>query len=303
MLRLPPLCLLPLLAAACEGPDLSQSWEIDRLRILAVKAEPAEPGPGDVVTFDALVLDPEDRGLTVMWFACLATDADDYGCGLDMSGLGDLEALLDGVTDPSQLTPEQVEELYAAMEAAGLMGVSPYFPPTYTIPEDILDGLSEAERQEGLNLMVTLMAIPDDATSDADMELAYKRVPVSDAATPNQNPDIVAFKVNDSEMLSGMAAQVTAGTEISLEPILSDTSVESYKYLSSAGEAESRTEEPYFVFYMEQGEMDPNYSIFPESTVQWAAPATPAEGTTWVWTVVQDRRGGMGWWAQELAFQ
>ena len=40
---------------ACSRIEVSESWQIDRLRILAIAAEPAEPRPGDTVRFRSLV--------------------------------------------------------------------------------------------------------------------------------------------------------------------------------------------------------------------------------------------------------
>ena len=39
---------LTLSAAGCGGSDLAQEWQLDRLRILAVRAT-GEPRPGDTV--------------------------------------------------------------------------------------------------------------------------------------------------------------------------------------------------------------------------------------------------------------
>jgi len=293
--------LLGMVLPACERPDLSEAWMIDRLRVLAVQATPAEPRPGETVTFSALVSNPSGADVAVLWFACLASSADDYGCATDMSALGDLGALLEGLSDPSQLTPDEMAELYEEMQAAGLIGVDPFLPPTYTIPADILDGLTDEERAEGLNLMLTLMAIPSDATSDADMEMAYKRVPVSDAETPNQNPEIVRLRVDDQDVKAGFDAVIPAGATVTLEPVISETSIEEYVYVTSTGEEEARTEEPYFTFFVTGGELDPSYSLYPHGAVTYTAPATL--GAVDAWVVAQDRRGGMTWWSQSLTIQ
>ena len=57
---------LALSAAGCGGSDLAQEWQLDRLRILAVRATPAEPRPGDTVTFDRLLYVPPDTTLETL---------------------------------------------------------------------------------------------------------------------------------------------------------------------------------------------------------------------------------------------
>ena len=52
------------LLSGCAGSDLPQEWFLDRTRILAVSATPAEPRPGDTVTFQALTWSEEgEEGL------------------------------------------------------------------------------------------------------------------------------------------------------------------------------------------------------------------------------------------------
>ena len=75
---------LALSAAGCGGSDLAQEWQLDRLRILAVRATPAEPRPGDTVTFDRLLYVPPDTTLeTVTWFGCIPDGSVGFGCEFD----------------------------------------------------------------------------------------------------------------------------------------------------------------------------------------------------------------------------
>ena len=82
-----PLLAAGLLCGGCTTQDLSSSWMIDRLRILAVRPEPAEPAPGDVVSFEALIVDPQGDPEMTIWFGCLSDEAEVMGClgqmGLD----------------------------------------------------------------------------------------------------------------------------------------------------------------------------------------------------------------------------
>ena len=42
----------------CVANQLSQSWQLDRLRVLGAQVEPAEPRPGETVSFTSLVYTP-----------------------------------------------------------------------------------------------------------------------------------------------------------------------------------------------------------------------------------------------------
>ncbi len=271
-------------AAACTTVELSQSWQIDRLRVLAVAAEPAEPRPGDNVTFRSLVVSPDVPVAATIWFACLLAEGD-YGCDVD-------PALLDGLSSAEDLDPAGLE----ALTEAGLIGAEPYWPPTWTVPTDALDELTEAERIEGLTAMVNLTAIPEgDAVDEADLELAYKRVPVSEAATPNHNPELLGIQVDGRDIADGTTVTVDVGQPYTLTVQLADGAVESYTFIDDAGAVETRDEEPYFSWYLQEGSFDQTYDLYPSLEATWYAPETPASDEGTIWVVARDRRGGMGW--------
>ena len=53
-----------LMSMGCSALEMAQSWQLDRLRILAAKAEPAEPKPGDEVRFTSLIFTPEEQSFS-----------------------------------------------------------------------------------------------------------------------------------------------------------------------------------------------------------------------------------------------
>jgi hypothetical protein len=303
----------------CEhGEGMSQSWQLDRLRLLGLRAEVAgvadpvlgtraEPRPGETVTFTSLTYNPEGSAeVGSIWFACLPDGANSYGCDADEDAFEALGALDDDST---------MEEFYAALEAAqeaGLIGLPPLFQPEWTIPVNALDELSETERLEGLSAFITITLSdstyePDAADAEEDShdqdgtEVGFKRMPVSEALTPNHNPDITDFSVA-GERLNG-AAGFTAkrGYTYIIEPVIPDAHTETYVYLNSVGEEEYRTEEPFFTWYSELGALakakqarfDQPLSLAPALSVEWTAPRVAT--TLYLHVVVRDRRGGMGW--------
>lgn len=286
---IPGLLLAGLGLPACyEKPTLSESWQLDRLRILAVRAEPAEPQPGEEVNFTALVYSPDGAVVPTIWFACLPDSADDYGCEIDPALMEELESL-----DPENLDPDDLAAIYAELVAAGLIGATPYFEPTWTAPEDALAGLDEIAAREGVSAVVTIQAVPEGADSEDDVELAYKRLPISLAETPNHNPAITQWTVGGQPVEDGATITVGVGEAISIAANLAEDAVEDYIYVDEQGASETRTEEPYFTWYASGGAFDDNTTLYPINAVGFSAPEEA--GTTTVAVTVRDRRGGMGW--------
>jgi hypothetical protein len=266
--------LLALLTlSGCLTQSLSPSWLVDRTRLLAVRAEPAEPRPGDLVTFSSLAVDP-DQDLLIVWTGCVLESSSSYGCD---------------TTDP---------------EAISLLGVEPLLPPSLQVPADLLDDLPVEDRAEGKNYILTLSALPGDTdlsaleelSEDDLLELGIKRLPVAEGASPNQHPDISHLLIDgELEVMPGGVLTVQRGQTYSIAPVLSPESVEEYTYVNSDGVTETRNEEPYFTFYATDGDFPFNFSLYPSTAVDWTAPVDPAADTLTIWSVVRDRRGGMGW--------
>lgn len=299
-MRTLPAPFLLALTVGCGGSDLAQEWQLDRLRILAVRAVPAEPRPGDTVSFERLLYVPPEQTLeSVTWFGCIPEGDVGFGCSLDPSVLEDFQNL-----DFETATPEELGELFAALEAAGFIGAEPGFAPTWTAPVDALDGLSDAQKQEGRNAIVNITAVPTDAAEE-DIELALKRVPVSENDTPNHNPEVTAILVSGPGLMGGSGTEadpylLKKGAEVQLTPEVPEEAYEPYTYLTSTGEVEDRFEEPYWSWYTDGGEFSQNISLPPYAYVAWTAP----EKSGWeglIAVVMRDRRGGMGWkqvWVQ-----
>jgi hypothetical protein len=281
--------VLSFLLAGCTVDELSQSYQLDRLRILAVRSTPAEPRPGETITLEAYTYDPEDSELGILWFGCLPDASDEYGCAVDPSVLESLVG-----TDFSDLTKDEIAALYEKLVAAGVIGLEPIFPATWTVPADALDGLDPTAALEGVSAIVSLQALPLVEGADPnDAELAYKRIPISLAKTPNQNPDILGLAFEGTILQDGGRVEVGHSAEYSIEPAVPDEAIEQYTYVDEKGVAETRTEEPYFTYYAEGGTFDQPYSLWPSSIAYWTAPEESGEYE--IRCVMRDRRGGMGW--------
>jgi hypothetical protein len=174
-----------------------------------------------------------------------------------------------------------------------MIGADPFWPASWTPPEDALDELSPYEQLEGLGAMVNLTVIPEGAEHEQDQEIAFKRVPVSMATHPNHNPEIIRTEVDGEQYPPGATLEAVRGRTYEIKPILSDSSIETYTYVDSQGVCEERIEEPYFNWYIEGGSVDMPFSLYPFSSIEWTAPEEAFDGM--VVATARDRRGGMAW--------
>lgn len=278
------------LFSGCSALEMAQTWQLDRLRILGAQAEPAEARPGDTVTLKSLTFIPEEQNLeSVIWFGCLPSDATSFGCTLDPS-------VMEGFDSPPEDPAEQLA-FFQELQEAGFLGVEPDYPPTWTIPDNALDDLEEEDKIEGRSAFINITAIPEGSQEQEDIELAYRRIPVSLNPQPNQNPTLTHFMINDVEYQEDEVFYATAGEVYNIDVILEANSVEDYPYINIDGIEEIRTEKPYFTWYAEAGDFFQYFSLHPYSEVEWTAPEETHTGKIIV--VVRDRRGGMNWsWLQ-----
>jgi hypothetical protein len=291
---------LLILAGCVINPDkwprpreLSQPWLVDRTRVLAVRADPPEAYPNSRVTFEALVGRDQDdtEDLAQVWVACASEgDGSGFGCITDPSALE-----LDSATPPPDT--EDLE----------IIGTVPGDPPEYTTPTDLLVGLDEQQAREGLYVLIQVALLPAQALEDTgllpqlgidDVELAFKRLVVSLATTPNHNPTIASFTVDGFTMPAGAPVLVDAGEPYALGVTLPDGTREVYDYLTTEGVVEQRVEEPYATFLTTSGTIEGWITLWPYMSATFVAPEE--SGATGKWFVIlRDRRGGMGWWVQD----
>jgi hypothetical protein len=284
--------LAALALCGCGGQNLTESWQLDRLRVLAIQAEPAEPRPGDAVSLSAFVYVPMGEVWGgAFWSACLPSGAADFGCTSDPTAFFELLETF----DPATATPEDYVALQQAAAEAGVIGIEPMFPPVYLAPVDALEGLDARERLEGRSALVTVTenSLVEESEEIADTEIVLKRVPISESETPNHNPVLESWRI-DGEIWEGEVLTVKAGTTVRLQPELGAASLETYTYVTSEGVSEQREEEPYLSWYAEGGRFDATITLHPYLDVVWTAPKEVGfEGK--IIAVVRDRRGGMAW--------
>lgn len=262
--------------------DLPDSTYIDRTRVLAIQAEPPEIRPGETAEVRGLIANPTGASLTVIWFACPPETTTDFGCAVDFGGL-----------DPSTATPEDLLE-------AGVIGIEPGLPATYTAPPDFLDGLDGDGRREGINATLQALAFPStgvdtDAGIDFNaVEIGFKRLVVSEAETPNHNPELGAFRVDGVAIEEGATPSLPANATVELGIEIPESAVEAYRYTTSDGATDDRIEDPYVSWYCDGGTLFESDTLYPYLDATFTTPEAP-EATLTCWAVARDRRGGIAW--------
>ena len=269
--------------------DLTEAWQVDRTRILGVRAEPPEIRPGEATRMEALVAHAYDAEpeLSLIWLAC--DDGGAFGCATDLSAF-DFEAL-----DP------------ATLREAGFIGFEPGFPPFYAAEPDLLDDLPPEARLEGVNIQTQLFAFPADDLAEgapgevdfSEIEVGFKRLVVSEAKTPNNNPRIQDFAVDGIVVPTSVPTiELSSNQQYELSLIVDEaTAIEDYLFVNSKGEIEERTEEPYAAWFVTSGEVTEPVTLYPFLDMTWTAPAEPGPGR--LWAVLRDRRGGMAWLSRD----
>ena len=110
------LFLTSLSVTGCSVQEMAQAWQLDRLRVLATQATPAEAAPGETVAFESLVYQPDGESLEgIVWFGCLNESATSFGCTLDPE-------VLDGLSEPP--TDASIN-LFTELQEIGLLGFEP----------------------------------------------------------------------------------------------------------------------------------------------------------------------------------
>ena len=85
--------------------------------------------------------------------------------------------------------------------------------------------------------------------------------------------------------------------------VLAEDGVETYTFIDDDGVSEERTEEPYLLWYTDQGGFDATATLYPDVDAAYIAPDAPQGDQGEVWVVVRDRRGGMSWAGLSLRYR
>ncbi|MSP63520.1 MAG: hypothetical protein EXR72_24885 [Myxococcales bacterium] len=325
-----------LVAAGCAG-DLPPASRIDKLRVLAVRAEPPEVEPGTASALDALVALPPEGGadagtpgVTWLWLACieLSTGGAPTACGVSRAGNGGpdafgasamgIPACAPGSSLPLCRIGDTPKVSYTPSGAALGGAATGEVIVTLIVADERAGGAIECAR-----------AAADNGGAPADPDhcvIALKRLTVSDFAqrakeTPgfaaNRNPGLDGLTLG-GVALGGETARFALAPAGENRP---DVSVE-LATTRAAGSAEVKSGgkyEPLYVsWFASAGAMKEARTAFQKAdcdeacarrdldeaaATRWTPPTTDEAkvfvhgGVVDFWVVVRDDRGGVGWLA------
>lgn len=308
LIRLLAPCLL--LLAACED-DFAPETRVEGLRILGVRATPAELGPGETARLAALVVDPSRPGQrsTTLWLAC---DPDPFNLG--RSACSDTAALSDPTTLVQPSPDGGTPTLPPGMRVVGINDFA-----AYAAPADLFSQLpvDDPRRRTGTVAQILVMAIAAELPLSAPAEereallervrsreipsvVALFRLRVSEDAHRNQNPVLSGLRVDGADLPLGARVRLRPGGFRTLELTAPDEAFEVYEQLLPIG-PEERTERLIAAWYSSYGTfMHPRIALRSEVLEELHAPdekkeARPQHPEGTLWAVVRDTRGGQTW--------
>lgn len=277
---------------ACGG-DLSDGSQIEKLRLLALRADEPFARPGEAVSLRLLAADASERPLQY----ALSTCTNPAGSTAD----GCLEAL-DHAFEPLELEDGQF---------------------SVNVPEDLLNGLPESAKPSALYGAV-IVACPGQIdrgeTSGVpvvcrdemgerlpieEFEVGVKRIFVREQDR-NANPEITRVTWDGEDWPEDQVPEVRACANATTDDIEDCAkavrhriSVESTSPESGVDENGTKFEEQQVVqFYASQGVFERPVRISSEPDNHWAAQGKSESAT--LWFVVRDDRGGVGWISRQV---
>jgi hypothetical protein len=290
------LAALAALALVRCSDDFPPASQVSGLRVLGMRAEPAEPRPGDLVSLQALVVDPSrpDAGNAVLWFGCepsldprfnACSNEDVLQALTTVEGDGGLPAGLRFLGAGDQVVTQLPADVFAGIDAGD--------------PVRVRGVLAEA--------IAIAAAAPPPQSADAGFALldqvrkgsvkhvtALFRYPVSENPEPNHNPVLLGYRYQGQPLAAGAAVRLQpsdAGISIEADP----SSFEQYLEAAPAGSID-RTESLAAAFFASVGALDEGaveVSGTVEETISPPDALSVRQGR--LWTVVRDTRGGQSW--------
>ena len=278
------LAVVPAPLWSCSG-DLAPQSLVDGFRILAVRADVPQPGPGDAVTLDALVADPggAGRAISYLWVACRLGPANDPLACADPSG-GAILGI--GLSATFSFVAPALEE--GETDAQVLLTFTVCAGGTLTMPTD--GGTSSGAPE----------------CTGGDGATAYKRVIVSAGAERNHNPSLAGLSLDGEPWAEGSAAtravcaEGAACTPVEIAATLGEGSAENWTEIVF-GSPQVRTEEVFVSWFATGGSFERIRSGGEAAQVKFTPPQEP--GAMDFWFVVHDGRGGTDWTSRQIVFE
>lgn len=265
-----------LLVMSCSNQNLPKYNTLDRLRIIALIAQPPEVNPGDSVTITPLVSDlNETSTLTYAAFACL-----DLGIsmGAKPTCTGNPSTVILSSGAISTLSPTKL-----------FTGVADAISFAVPNQQTILGSRSPVQQYNGVAYIFEYVL----QNSSGEELRAIKRIAVSDTSktTKNANPLINDFLFNGASVSSTMPL----GTTVSASLSFTGTPTESYTRMNSSAELISEAEELITTWFITDGKMKSQRTLGLDANEYETPAQTPAGRDSYLIGISRDGRGGAGY--------
>jgi hypothetical protein len=273
-----------LLALACSD-DLERQSQLQRVRVLGIRAEPAEvavnfQGRLAVRTVDlkALTFAPEAQPVSMTYAVC-RLDAQVFAIGVRCPGKDGFT--LDGGVLP--LTDPELSSYLQQLEDGGTIGDGGTFLSDPRVSEQL---------RRGFPLNIGYLAT-DGTPGERGFERGLHQLRIRTTRAPNQNPRLLEITTSDGVPVQGRSFPLNS--KVSFVPILADGSIETFInadgelvteqifyswFATGSGKVEDfRSQEPY----QGAGKRESTYTT-----------GNVVEDVT-LYVVVRDGRGGTDW--------
>ncbi|MCC6336547.1 MAG: hypothetical protein IT380_21485 [Myxococcales bacterium] len=306
--------LLVLSLALC-GCDLGFRPEtlVEDLRLLGVRAQPADLAPGETARLEALVLDPSRPGQdsSVLWLGC-APDP----FNLNRSACSDFETLSNAAGVVAGGARSDGGTLPPGVSLIGLGDSA-----AYHADQDVFDALppGDERRLTGTVGQALLFAVAEDVPPDATEEelaavfgrvadggtramTALFRVRISQSPERNSNPTLSSFFVAKERWPRGAHVTVLPGEPVELDADAPDSAFEAFTNPTPSG-VEQKTERVLVAWYSTAGRFTEARTALREQVkTVFTAPGgedetdpVPQRRTGTLYLVLRDTRGGQAW--------
>lgn len=280
-------CILAFVAALLStgcGDNFDPKSKVNKLRILAIKAENPRLSVGEFTSFQALVVSPEDGPVELLWEFCPFTGPAEerFPCVYPEGTPQEFIRLLQSTED--SFTFAYVGELQALIDlfCEQQVELASQLPPGIPLPNC----------DQGYPARVRLTAIDANTGEDVVAVKTLQLVPSAGDVEDNGNPAILQLVPGDDA-----PEQATHGEAFPLRCEIDPSSLESF---TRVDQTTARQEELLVSWFVRNGKLEKDLTFYSEAegltTESQKNEVTPSEaGETTVWCVIRDGRGGTDW--------
>jgi hypothetical protein len=292
------MCLL----GACQD-DFRPVTLVDNLRVLGMRADPAELSPGEAARLSALVVDPSRPGSSssVLWIGC---EPDPFNA--NRTACSDV-GVVGSASSVAGLPPGT--RIIGFNEAA-----------SYVAPADIFKALpvDDVRRKVGTTGQVLAIAIAEEVAPNATMSVLQEvlgrvqrgdtrsvvtlfRLPIAEGVQKNAHPTVPRLLVDGDPLPLGARLALRPNQALPLDVEIEPQDFESYVQVTPSGE-DAKVERVVVAWYATRGELSQARTVLSESvkttltlTKPVAEEAAESERIGQLYVVLRDTRGGQSW--------